>query len=321
VQKIIKSANTENLAKARLVQLTNEGIVKGLGVGRRDNTDIAFVAINEQFLNSDTSELSAIQGRLKEALQDIPFDILGHYEDTSSSIDAPSRAITLPVAAPQVDAQHEPLHAKNDGPLSSAHAPPQDYALAQNSPVPAGWLPGRRNETEHRPIHASPKAGHRASQSLTIVLLLAAVSGWGAFAYGVASGNQQQIASQDKIRSVTADRDKLNTDLNQARGEVELTRQALERAQADLASARAQLQASPPPTTRDEMRRVTADRDKLNAELNQLRAEAERNRLALERVQAELVSTRAQPQANSPLPAPQTPAPSPAPPVRPRPVR
>jgi signal transduction histidine kinase len=150
-----------------------------------------------------------------------------------------------------------------------------------------------------------------APNALAAVLLLAAV-GWGACVYSAISARAQQRAYQDEISRVTADRDKLSTDLNQARVNIERNGLTLERVQAELVSARAQLQASPPQTSRDEMRRVVADRDKLNAELNQQRAEAERNRLARERAQAELASARAQSQTSSA---------SPAPPVRARPVR
>jgi chromosome segregation ATPase len=152
-------------------------------------------------------------------------------------------------------------------------------------------------------------------------LVLAAVSGWGVSAYAVFSARQQERAYLDQISRVTAERDKGNADLNQMRAEAERNRQTLERAQADLVSVRAQLQASPPPTARDEMRRVTADRDKLNVELTQMRAEAERNRLALERAQAELASARVQPQADLPPTTSQVPLPSPAPTSRTRPRR
>jgi hypothetical protein len=85
-------------------------------------------------------------------------------------------------------------------------------------------------------------------------------------------------------------------------------------AHGDVVSARAQLQATPPQTSREEMRRVIADRDKLNTELIQLRAEAERVRVALERSQAELASARAQSQVTpAPTTAPQVPLPTLAP--------
>ena len=61
--------------------------------------------------------------------------------------------------------------------------------------------------------------------------------------------------------------------------------------------------------TRAELGRVTADRDKLNVEMNQMRAEAERNRVALERAQADLVAAREQLQERSPETSPQIPTP------------
>ncbi len=44
---MIDQTHTESLAKARLAPLMDEGVVTGLGVGRRDDRDIVFVAVND----------------------------------------------------------------------------------------------------------------------------------------------------------------------------------------------------------------------------------------------------------------------------------
>jgi hypothetical protein len=323
VQKIIKQANAENLAKARLVQLFNEGVVTGLGVGQRDSRELVFVAVNSQLLSSDHVELNTIRARLKEALQDIPFEILGHYNDSPADINSPIDDIFPAAAPPEVNVQHEgPSNEMDEATtLSSSDAP-----LRNSTPTEAGLVPvGSPEVSSHaaggRPIALGTNTVSRKSRGLIVMMLLAAVGGWSAFAYAMISGDQRQRSYRDDLSRVTMDRDKLNSDLNGLREEAERSRQALERTQADLVSARAQLQATPPPTTRDEIRRILADREKLSAELTQMRADAERNRLALERAQAELAVARAQPEMDPPLTARQTPAPSPAPSSRSRPRR
>jgi hypothetical protein len=196
--------------------------------------------------------------------------------------------------------------------LAQLTLPSQHDDPTQIVALPVSSLTNGEDSTGGSLIDREMKTIRPAPNALTAVLLLAAAVSWGAFVYSVISARAQQRAYQDEISRVTADRDKLSTDLNQARVNIERNGLTLERVQAELVSVRAQLQASPPQTSRDEMRRVVADRDKLNAELNQQRAEAERNRLALECAQAELASARAQSQTSSA---------SPAPPVRARPVR
>ena len=318
VQKLIIEANAENLAKERLAQLAKEGIVTGLGVGRRDNREIVFVAIDAQFLSLDQSDLNVVRARLQEALQDIPFEILGHYDDSPSS-DLPTHNLISAASASDVETQQkQPFHVKDEGTPVSTGAPSKDATRARA--MPSVSLPGDLNETYHPPIQGEIKSARQPSKTLMAALVLAAVSGWGVSAYAVFSARQQERAYLDQISRVTAERDKGNADLNQMRAEAERNRQTLERAQADLVSVRSQLQASPPPTARDEMRRVTADRDKLNVELTQMRAEAERNRLALERAQRELADARAQSQADPPATTP-APLPSPVPNPRTRPRR
>jgi hypothetical protein len=318
----IDQTHTESLAKARLAQLMDEGVVTGLGVGRWHDRDIVFVAINDQLLSSQHAELNTLRARLKDALQDIPFDVLGHYDESPTIPDATIPDTVSPVAAFKATAQRAPLLQERDGVTSrSTDAPPQHDVPTQIVSRPVSSLTNSEDSTGDSLIDPEVKTVRPAPNTLAAVLLLAAAVGWGAFVYSVISARAQQRAYQDEISRVTADRDKLSTELNQARGGLERNGLALERVQEELVSARAQLQASPPQTSRDEMRRVVADRDKLNAELNQQRAEAERNQLALERAQAELASARAQSQTSSAPPAPQVTVPSPVPPVRARPVR
>jgi hypothetical protein len=322
VQKIIKQADAEDLAKARLVQLFNEGVVTGLGVGQRDNRELVFVAINSQLLSSDHVELNTFRARLKEALQEIPFEILGHYNDSPANTNSPVNHTFPAAASPELSVQHErPSNEMDEATLSSSDAPRRDSTPTEAGVVPVSSPEVSSHEAGGRPIILGADTVSHNSRGLIVMMFLVAVGGWSAFAYAIISGDQRQRSYRDDLSRVTMDRDKLNSDLNGLREEAEYSRHALERTQADLVSARAQLQATPPPTTRDEIRRILADREKLSAELTQMRADAERNRLALERAQAELAGARAQSEMDPPLTAPQAPAPSPAPSSRSRPRR
>jgi hypothetical protein len=259
---------------------------------------------------------------LKDALQDIPFDVLGHHDDSPTIPDATIADTVSPVAAFGATVEHAPLLQERGRITSrSSDAPPQHDVPTEIAARPVSSLTNSEDSTGDSLIDREMKTARSARNALAAVLLLAAAVGWGSLIYSVVSAREQQRAYQDEISRVTADRDKLSTDLSQARGHIERNRSTLERVQAELVSARAQLQANTPQTGRDEMRRVMADRDKLNAELNQQRTEAERNRLALERAQAELASARAQAQTSSAPPPQQVTVPSPTPPVRARPAR
>lgn len=85
-----------------------------------------------------------------------------------------------------------------------------------------------------------------AHMGISLILLLAAVGGWGAFGYGVYSARQQERAFRDEIALVQAERGKLAADLDRMRQEAERSRQALERAQAEL-RARPPVQPAPSP--------------------------------------------------------------------------
>ncbi len=81
-----------------------------------------------------------------------------------------------------------------------------------------------------------------AHMGISAILLLAAIGGWGAFAYATYSARHQERAFRDRMAQVIAERDALRTEASQFRADAERTRQALERSQAELAKAR-----TPPP--------------------------------------------------------------------------
>ena len=80
-----------------------------------------------------------------------------------------------------------------------------------------------------------------AHMDVSILLLLTAVGGWGAFAYAASQARQQERSFREQICSASTDRDALNTALRQARSDAELNRQELERARRDLAAAQLQI--------------------------------------------------------------------------------
>ncbi len=83
-----------------------------------------------------------------------------------------------------------------------------------------------------------------AHMGISAILLLAAIGGWGAFAYATYSARHQERAYRDSMAQVIAERDALRTEASQFRADAERTRQALERSQAELVKARTQ----PPPS-------------------------------------------------------------------------
>ena len=82
--------------------------------------------------------------------------------------------------------------------------------------------------------------GGRAAPYLGLgfILLFVALGGWAAFAYSLYAAHQQEGA----LRAVLAQQEKLTAELGQVRAELTRTRQALERAQADLIVARAEVE-------------------------------------------------------------------------------
>ena len=89
-----------------------------------------------------------------------------------------------------------------------------------------------------------------AHMGISAILLLAAISGWGAFAYATYSARQQERTFRDIMAQAIGERDALRTEANRFRADAERTRQALERSQAELVKARtppSPLPATPPP--------------------------------------------------------------------------
>jgi hypothetical protein len=73
---------------------------------------------------------------------------------------------------------------------------------------------------------------------LAFIFLFVGLGGWGAFAYSLSSARQQE----DALRAALAQQEKLTAELGQVRTDLTRTRQALERAQADLIVARAEVE-------------------------------------------------------------------------------
>ena len=69
------------------------------------------------------------------------------------------------------------------------------------------------------------------------VLTIVALSGWGAFAYSLSSARQAEQA----LREALARQQQLASDFGQVQADLTRSRQALERAQADLIAARAEI--------------------------------------------------------------------------------
>jgi len=248
---IIKPGITlREIAEARLAQLIKEKIITGFGLGRRGNEGIILVAIDTQAAGPNGSEMSAIRSRVRKALQDIPFEILGDYDATPSSDNLPNHTLKPNAASLNVIAQHRPpLAAQSEGTRGTMDTSVENYTLPGGDPTSSGSLNDNMDEVSGSPTDPKMKTTRRLSKSLIVMLLLAAVSGWGAFAYSMSSAQQQERAYRAEMSRVVADRDKLNAELNQVRAEAERNRLALERAQADLVTARAQSQERPPQTS------------------------------------------------------------------------
>jgi cell division protein FtsL len=248
---IIKPEMTlQTIAEARLAQLMKEKIVTGLGFGRRGNGEIVFVVIDTQAAGPNGSEMSAIRSRVRKALQDIPFEILGDYDAMSSSDNLPNHTLKPNAASLNVIAQHRPpLAAQSEGTRGTMDTSVENYTLPGGDPTSSGSLNDNMDEVSGPPTDPKTNTTRRLSKSLIVMLLLAAVSGWGAFAYSMSSAQQQERAYLAEMSRVVADRDKLNAELNQVRAEAERNRLALERAQVAPVTARAQSQERPPQTS------------------------------------------------------------------------
>ena len=82
--------------------------------------------------------------------------------------------------------------------------------------------------------------------SISATFFLAAVVGWGAFAYVALSSRQQERALREEMARVVAEREQLSSEMSRTRSESDRIRQVLEQVQADYAKAR--LKPEPQPT-------------------------------------------------------------------------
>src|SRR3712207_8222207 len=85
-----------------------------------------------------------------------------------------------------------------------------------------------------------------AHMGISAILLLVALGGWGAFGYGVLSSRQQERVFRDQLTAALSERDRLAADLNQVRGELALVRTDLEQTRQAMERAIADLKARPP---------------------------------------------------------------------------
>jgi hypothetical protein len=94
------------LAETRLAQLMHEGLVTGLGIATGGGEKKIFVALsaqtNVQAPDFDRSTIEAIRARLKEALQETPFQILGEYDISPPREDVCDRS-SMPMEQPAPD--------------------------------------------------------------------------------------------------------------------------------------------------------------------------------------------------------------------------
>jgi hypothetical protein len=109
VQSLTNNAALTTVARARLSHLVNEGVVFGIGISRKDNKDVVFVAVNAQASDPNSPDLESIHRRLKDALQDIPFEILGGYDNVFRSDNPPSLTEMPKAALLKVVPQYESL--------------------------------------------------------------------------------------------------------------------------------------------------------------------------------------------------------------------
>ena len=164
------------LADTRLAQLMEEEIVTGLGLGRRGSREVVFVAINPQAAGPNGSEMSAVRSRVGEALQDIPFEILGDYDAILPNDNLPDPSLEPDAASLSVTAQHElPLAAQSEDARGTMDAlATRSTPLPGSDPRSSALLNENMDEISDHPTDPRPTT-RRLSKSLIGVLLLAAI--------------------------------------------------------------------------------------------------------------------------------------------------
>jgi hypothetical protein len=81
--------NMQALAEARLAPLIKEGLGEVVGVSHADGREQVFIALSQTIDAKDPAyrtKMEIIRARLKVALREIPFTILGHYDDAPSEM-------------------------------------------------------------------------------------------------------------------------------------------------------------------------------------------------------------------------------------------
>jgi uncharacterized protein HemX len=80
-----------------------------------------------------------------------------------------------------------------------------------------------------------------AHMGVSLILFLAAVGGWGAYAYNVSSDRRQERALREQVTRSAKENERVNADLRQLQIEADRNRQALDQARRDLAFAQQQI--------------------------------------------------------------------------------
>ena len=124
------------LAETRLAQLMHEGLATGLGIAMGGGEEKIFVAItaqtNVQAPDFDRSRIEAIRARLRDALQETPFQILGEYDVSPPGEDICDRPPMPIKPAPGTPSQTEPSlqagHGSTHKPIETAGRPSEHIA-------------------------------------------------------------------------------------------------------------------------------------------------------------------------------------------------
>lgn len=80
-----------------------------------------------------------------------------------------------------------------------------------------------------------------AHMGVSLILLLAAAGGWGAYLYGLSSERQQERVLREEVTRITADRDRATTEAIRLRAELDRARQALDQSRRDLTASQQQV--------------------------------------------------------------------------------
>ncbi len=138
-------------AEARLNQLLEQGLIEGVGTVQKDHGTEFLIGVRAQTDpragDYDAGKISVLRSQLRDALQDVPFSILGDYTDESHLSERSDRLVEVPRTALATSSG-----STLSGPVTTSIDPPHDFT-AERSRLSESNLGGISNElaaSEHK---------------------------------------------------------------------------------------------------------------------------------------------------------------------------